>query len=103
GARPGGGKTGFCRYDGLGNGGLTSEPGGLEGTRTFDAAGRLRTIATSESGGRAYLTNTYDEPGHGSSAGKLTSRVANNWTDVSAATVTDSFNYSGLGGRLSES
>ena len=68
-------------------------------TTTSDFANRVTTTATSE--GRTYVTNTYDEVFHGSSAGKLTTSVSTNYALLAPSTVTDSFTYSGVGGRLS--
>ncbi len=74
--------------------------GGVTLTRTYDFAGRLTSTASNEGGSRTYLANTYDEAA-GSSAGKLTSRIASNYAVVPTSTVRDVFAYSGVGGRLS--
>ncbi len=83
----------------LGNVLQQTEPGGLVVSRVFDYATRLTSVSTNE--GRTYVTNTYDEPGRGSSAGKLTTSASTNWALAAPSTVTDSFSYSGVGGRLS--
>ena len=65
---------------------------------TYDAAGRVLTETVNSV---QYLQNSYDQTLHGSSAGKLTQRVGYNPLISGQPTVTDSFTYSGLGGRLS--
>ena len=95
-------EKGSVTYDSIGSCGNVlqeTQPGSLVITRTFDYANRLKAVLSSE--GRTYLTNTYDEGGHGYAAGKLTTSVSNNWALSTQSAVTDSFTYSGVGGRLS--
>lgn len=95
-------EKGTVTYDSIGSVGNVlqeTQPGNMVVSRTFDYAGRLTSVSTNE--GRTYVANTYDQSGHGSADGKLTTAVATNWALATASTVTDSFTYSGLGGRLS--
>jgi RHS repeat-associated protein len=95
-------EKGTVTYDSvgsLGNVRQQTEPGSLVLSRSFDYAGRFTAVSSNE--GRTYVTNTYDQPSRGSSLGKLTTSVSTNFALSTPSTVTDSFWYSGTGGRLS--
>lgn len=95
-------EKGTVTYDSvgsLGNVRQQTEPGSLVLSRSFDYAGRLTGVSSNE--GRTYVTHTYDGGSRGSSLGKLTTSVSTNFALSTPSTVTDSFWYSGTGGRLS--
>jgi RHS repeat-associated protein len=67
---------------------------GLVLTRSYDFAGHLTGVASSE--GRTYVTNAYD------AAGRLSTRQSTNFAQTPNTGVTDIFTYGGLNGRLSQ-
>jgi RHS repeat-associated protein len=99
----------------LGNVRERNEPGGVKVCSLYDAGGRvtsqtagiqLPTDATCTSPGLVpFLTNCYDGggtcPGGTSPGGKLTRRIGYNPFSPNQSSVTESFTYSGVGGRLS--
>jgi len=99
-----GGRT-YSNWGSVGNLRGKAEADGTLLRYTYDSAGRLKTLTA---GGANLLTNCYDGEavspcwfaGSGASGGKLSQRLGSN-TGV-ASTVTETFTYSGLGGRLSQ-
>jgi RHS repeat-associated protein len=88
-------------YGSLGNI-LTESPSGVNLTRNYDFAGRVLTLTSDEqSPSRTYLSNVYNDSTAGNSLGKLTSRTAWNYPSVGTYTISDTYVYNGLGGRLS--
>ena len=105
--------AGLLGYGSLGNLLRESLPGVVRGY-CYDFAGRLRFVRTNEGAAGAtcgdpattqvYLQNNYDENPSATnrSLGKLTSRGAFNYAVAPNPTVTDTFVYGELGGRLSQ-
>jgi len=88
-------------YGSLGNI-LTESPSGVNLTRSYDFAGRLLTLTSDEqSPSRTYLSNVYNDSTADNSLGKLTSRAAWNYPSPGTYSVSDTYVYNGLGGRLS--
>jgi RHS repeat-associated protein len=108
------GTVNYTDYGSLGNL-RREEPNGVIRKTCYDFAGRVTEIRTSEDGptplcayenlnvpvGRLYLTNVYNDSTAGNSFGKLTNRTAWNYPSVGTYSVTDTYAYNGLGGRLS--
>ena len=101
----GNGTTNYGPYDALGDV-LSETDNGISYTSTYDAAGRLKTLATNENSSTTYLTNTYDAnfssvSPYNYSRGRLTTRVAGN-SGIAGASVADTFTYGTAGtGQLS--
>lgn len=109
------GAVSYLRIGSLGNVLERNEGGGVKVCSLYDAAGRpssqsagvqLPATATCASPGLAvFVTNCYDGgaacPGGTSPGGKLTRRTGYNPLSASQSIVTESFTYSGLGGRPS--
>ncbi len=104
----------FLGYGSLGNLLREVDSDGLVRMHCYDFAGRLNAVRTNEdtstpqcgpnpiAAGRLYVQNFYDSPTAGLSLGKLTQRIGYNPVSPGQPTVTESFTYSGLGGRLSQ-
>jgi RHS repeat-associated protein len=103
----------YGSYDALGNVLTETQPGGLTITRTYDTAGRLKSVAA---GGLTYLTNDYDGQvacvpgpdgcpnGGADGVGKLTRQTGYNPlapAPVPPAVVKQDFFYDDRAGRLS--
>lgn len=109
------GSTTYTAFNALGSIKAKAE-GGINYSYSYDPLGRPKeTIAA----GQTLLSNTYDEPldatgaPRGSSKGKLTTSQSSNafpsgapvvpWNDFHpGGTISDSYTYTGLGGRLSQ-
>lgn len=99
----------YTSYGGLGNLRHKDEAGGVGISYLYEAGGRLACeipgaqpadSATCDQFASSLLTrNYYDEGGRGSSLGKLTRRIGENW---GWGSVTESFFYSGLNGRANQ-
>jgi RHS repeat-associated protein len=105
-------EKGLVTYDDYGTLGnvlqQTETVAGLVRATCYDFAGRIKEIRTNEGGltagclppsGRPYVLNTYDGAGNG--LGKLLQRFGYNPGAPSQSVLTETFTYSGLGGRLS--
>lgn len=79
-----------------------TQPDGVVINRTYDFAGRVTLVTSSEGGSRTYVQNTYNDATPGTSFGKLTSRTAWNYAVAGTPSVTDTFTYGGVGGRESQ-
>ncbi|MEO8189317.1 MAG: RHS repeat-associated core domain-containing protein [Acidobacteriota bacterium] len=112
------GTVNYDCYGGLGNLVLQSPPG-VQVANNYDFAARVTATRSNEqgsaltnpcqgqaipSGGRVYLSNTYNDTTPGNSYGRLTSRVGSSFFQPGVGTsynVTDAFAYNGLGARIS--
>ena len=108
----------YLRIFSLGNIVLQT-PAGVQLANNYDFAGRVTATRSNEvgpafsnpcvtavtpSGGRLYVSNTYNNSTAGTSYGRLTSRVGSSFLQPGAGAsydVTDAFAYGGLGGRVS--
>ncbi len=91
----------YVQYDALGNLTKSHEPNGVNLTRVYSAAGRLKTLSSDETGLPTYLTNTWNDNTPGASLGRLTSRQSKTVTSKGSVTAMETMTYDGSTGRLS--
>jgi RHS repeat-associated protein len=94
------GNVAYVLYDALGNLTQSREPNGVNLTRVYSAAGRLKTLSSDEAGLPTYLTNTWNDATAGSSFGRLTSRVSKTVMSKGPVNATETMTYSANTGRL---